>query len=300
MICPKCGASYEGETCPECSSTAQPEAAEPITEPAEPVPEPAAEPAPESAEEPAPTEPTSEAAAPAPEPVPEKTPMDILLIALAVLGGLLLAMIAAMMLTDRMPEWAGSSTAPEDAAVFHLPDYLIEEKKSAPSHKGIYYEGQYIVGEDIPAGTYEVVASSLNAKDYFYVGLYEDKKKDFSDLIWEGYKQLHCPVTVQDNQLLVIEDAVLYSLEVYEQRYDPYADPGVYRVGTDLEPGQYQVVPINTSGVATCVVYSAEIPDDRHAESYSYLYPDTPDCILNLREGQSLELIDCVVTDYYG
>ncbi len=133
--------------------------------------------------------------------------------------------------------------------------------------------GKYIVGEDIPSGTYYVCINSyeFNQMATAWFGVYESREAYDSDsnTLWHDYislgDQASCVTLKNENMVLIRSFPVTISVRELtdDERYQ-YAVPdgtyvpcGTYKVGEDIPAGTYQVYMGSIDGG-----YLAIYPDD--------------------------------------
>lgn len=166
--------------------------------------------------------------------------------------------------------------------------------------EGEYYpDGDYTIGEEIPAGRYiiypdmpfELLTMHKNGRDgdhdlgrSFYMEL-----SDHSNPIISGWKDTNCYVDLEDGQQLHLENGRIVSTALYGNLLDPYTDSGMYVVGNDLPAGTYMLVQ-NGSFDGDCVLFP-NVPNDLTAD---ILYNTVEDGIpIKLEDGQCVQLYCC-------
>ena len=122
--------------------------------------------------------------------------------------------------------------------VFTLADFdknpCTEQFKSEPLSAGMYR-----VGKDISAGEYVAVCKSGSG----YVEVTSDSKHVLSSVICNENISTHIYITVKDGEYLTLNKCVLYTLEKAPSftPIDGIYGNGMYKVGRDIEAGEYKI-----------------------------------------------------------
>ncbi|WP_405294537.1 hypothetical protein [Methanobrevibacter sp.] len=100
-------------------------------------------------------------------------------------------------------------------------------------------DGQYEVGDDLPAGEYYVKCNSYN----LYIEVSSDSSGDLSSVIYNLNTEGGVYITVEDGEYLKIQGGDLYKLSDSPDRGDDrgYYKDGMYKVGEDIPAGDYEV-----------------------------------------------------------
>lgn len=100
-------------------------------------------------------------------------------------------------------------------------------------------DGEYKVGDDIPAGEYYVKCNSYN----LYIEVASDSSGDLESIIYNLNTGSGAYITVEDGEYLKIDGGDLYELDKAPERgpEDGYYKEGMYKVGEDIPAGEYQV-----------------------------------------------------------
>ncbi len=130
-------------------------------------------------------------------------------------------------------------------------------KQSVPQESEEYYsEGQYKVGDDLPAGEY-VLLNNSSRSGYFCVS--SDANGD--DILFNDNFDYNSIITVKKgeyvelNRCEAVPSAVFYTSEKI-----PADEPGsMLKVGVDIAPGEYKLIAESDSSGYYCVY-----PDSRH------------------------------------
>lgn len=123
-----------------------------------------------------------------------------------------------------------------------------------PNGAKIYYSGMYKLGSDIQTGLYKLIA-----EDMAYVAMSKDSTGDFSSLIRNaiitnsGYFQVN-----SEDAFVKVTSAKFFAFDYNNAKPNLLSEikSGVYLVGIDLAPGEYKVVPTDSS-----MGYTARLSD---------------------------------------
>lgn len=105
--------------------------------------------------------------------------------------------------------------------------------------KALLSDGQYKVGDDLPAGEYYVKCNSYN----LYIEVSSDSSGNLSSVIYNLNTEGGVYITVEDGEYLKIQGGDLYKLSDSPDRGDDrgYYKDGMYKVGEDIPAGDYEV-----------------------------------------------------------
>ena len=101
---------------------------------------------------------------------------------------------------------------------------------------GYYYDGMYKVGADIPAGEY-LIYSERDFPGYYQVS--KDSTGDMGSLIANDNFSNTRYITVKDGEYLTLTRARAKAADEAPAQTD--LKDGMYKVGKDIEPGEYKV-----------------------------------------------------------
>lgn len=135
---------------------------------------------------------------------------------------------------DQQPATEVSKTAEPTKA----PEPTKEPEKKEPD---IWIKaGMYKVGKDLPAGEYLVASTSSAA--YFQVT--KDSSGSFDSIIANDNFDTVRYITVKDGQYIDLKNAEIAPIDKAPklQAVDGKYISGMYKVGRDIEPGEYKVV----------------------------------------------------------
>lgn len=125
------------------------------------------------------------------------------------------------------------------------------------SYETVFEADMYKIGKDMPAGEYKIIAN----EDYSMFELNGDARGE--DYIASNSVDTFVYVVVEDGQYLTLSDC--FAVPVEEtwavEPVDGKLPAGMYRVGTDIEPGEYKVVAVEDYA-------SYQITEDANGEKY--------------------------------
>lgn len=158
-----------------------------------------------------------------------------------------------------------------------------------------YKSGMYKVGQDIPAGEYKLYSTgSFTGLSYFEID--KDSSNTLESIIANDNFYSFTYVTVSDGQYFKFTDAraVPVSEAAPSEPEDGKYSSGMYKVGFDIPPGEYQVYPEENStlgyGYYEITAASTHSLDDivanENFESPRYI---------TLKEGQYVKLSDAYI-----
>lgn len=152
-----------------------------------------------------------------------------------------------------------------------------------------YKPGVYLIGSDLPAGEYAMIAQSSSVSAYYCV--YPDTSK--SDIIGNNNFELIDYVTVSDGQLLEVSRATIVPANQYSVDALQYlVGSGRFRVGKDIPAGTYKLE-VNTSRRhGYYAVYNSSLPDADIVQNNNFENND----YVTIYEGQYLEISGCKAT----
>ncbi|MBR4361663.1 MAG: zinc ribbon domain-containing protein [Ruminococcus sp.] len=164
---------------------------------------------------------------------------------------------------------------------------------------GVSYEADdYTAGRDIPAGEYLVVADTENfgyeEEEYipsFYLGVYEDPNEEHK--VHTGWFQCSTYVKVNEGEDIHFSWATAYPADSTAVKNDPFERAGMFLVGKDVEPGEYEIESLTDQGYESYAVFDSidDVMADDGFSSREYPYGEADK--LTLREGQYVQLEWC-------
>lgn len=165
---------------------------------------------------------------------------------------------------------------------------LSEISETSVASAECYPEGEYLVGEDIPAGLYFAKASNASETNgMFQLDVYESDNISKGAIIG-GWSQNYRYVALENGQLLKLGNAVLYSAELAPQA-KPYELSGMYQIGKDIPEGIYTIMP-NTSSSAIIIIYDSA-GKDAAIISAKNIHSNSE--VIEVHNGEFLEMRNC-------
>ncbi|HYF75008.1 MAG TPA: hypothetical protein VD757_00360, partial [Candidatus Nitrosocosmicus sp.] len=177
----------------------------------------------------------------------------------------------------------GSSTEVGDAA----PTPTKESEKKEPD---IWIkEGMYKVGNDVAAGEYLIASNGSMA--YFQVT--SDSSGTLESIITNDNFGTFRYIKVKDGQYIEMKNAEMVPIEKAPvlQPVDGKYIPGMYKVGRDIEPGEYKVIP-DGNGMSY-----VEVSSDCKGEFMDIVSNDNFDSeqYVTIKEGQYIKMNGCYI-----
>ncbi|GAA0303229.1 hypothetical protein GGQ92_002997 [Gracilibacillus halotolerans] len=84
--------------------------------------------------------------------------------------------------------------------------YPVTEAPSIQPDDGVYRNGMYKVGEDIPAGEYKVLLDESASMGMGYIEVSTDSRHDLGSIVTNDNPQADTYITVEDGQYLTLQD----------------------------------------------------------------------------------------------
>lgn len=157
---------------------------------------------------------------------------------------------------DAAIETAAAET-PDDQQEAEQPEESAEPEETKEPEKDVktYKAGMYKVGSDLPAGEYCVMAKGHSA----YVEVANDSSGTLDSIVTNDNVSTFAFVTVSDGQYLEVTGGTFVAAEdadIPGPNADGVYGEGTYRVGKDIEAGEYKVT--CTNGVFAYVEVSVD------------------------------------------
>lgn len=166
--------------------------------------------------------------------------------------------------------------------------YFSENSKK-PNKEGLYSDGVYFVGSDLPQGSYWFTGSNDELSYFFILEPTETEGTFNVDHINNYYG--HNLMEVEEGEVLVlVNNGTMQPLDSFKETFSaPYLS-GTYRVGTDIPAGTYQLSLGEANDYSACYVMSdLDFDTDSYLYEAYYIEGDDPEEI-TLDEGTYVEL----------
>lgn len=125
-----------------------------------------------------------------------------------------------------------------DSLVREIDDTKDNKEYIDQGQNNFYPQGSYKVGTDLPAGTYVIEKASL-------IEIETEETLDSEAALLEETSLYNVAyVEVSEGEYLVVdgEEAEIIPVESYSGSVSDTLSNGIYLVGIDLEPGEYQII----------------------------------------------------------
>lgn len=153
--------------------------------------------------------------------------------------------------------------------------------------------GEYEVGKDIPPGEYLVISSGMT-----YVEARNDEQEGVDHIIFNDnlLNDANTYVTLESGEYFQFEPGKMYAVDedTTNKPDDGYYEDGMYKVGTDIPPGEYEVDLAEDSFLDMGYIEISE--DSRHNLSNIVSNDVIESSItITLKEGQYVKLQDVYI-----
>ena len=167
----------------------------------------------------------------------------------------------------------------------------------APNSEGIYPQGVFHVGTDLPAGTYWFSGSNSALSYFFILQPTSDGASTYNTVHVNSYYG-HNLMELKDGEVLIlVNNGTMTPIAKMTQQFTSPYGSGVYRVGTDIPAGSYRVIVGDGADdySAYYVMSDLNYSDDSYLESDYFVSGDTGTEI-TLEEGTYVELYNmCLI-----
>lgn len=193
---------------------------------------------------------------------------------------------------DKIDENRNSSssvTLPE----INIPDFYAPEEETAA--EGVYPRGEYVVGEDIPAGEYLLYSDDLGSSVPEGFGEAYACLIDGSDTVFDSWFEYSRYAKLEDGQYLDLSWCSAYDTSMHTIENNPFEHSGMFKVGVDVEAGTYEVKAIDDNAMYFYYVHDdlEDFNDDAMFDYFRENYGEKTE--VTLENGQYLELFHCVL-----
>ncbi|MFZ5353228.1 MAG: hypothetical protein ACOZCL_10975 [Bacillota bacterium] len=151
--------------------------------------------------------------------------------------------------------------------------------------------GMYKIGDDIQAGEYFLMADE---GQYAYFQLSKDSTGSLESIITNDNFSSSRYITAAEGQYLEVVNAKLISVDKapIQAPVNGAFQPGMYKVGRDIEAGEYKVIP-EAGGYAYY-----EVAKDSTGSLGSIVTNDnfTSEKYVTVQDGQYIKINDCTIT----
>lgn len=164
------------------------------------------------------------------------------------------------------------------------PNPKFKAKEETENKKDFIKAGMYKVGTDIKAGEYVVVSDD---SDMAYMQVSKDSTGSPNSIICNDVIQNRIIVTVKEGEYFEVKNAKIYSIDK-APKVEPKNNElpaGMYKIGVEIQPGEYKVSSINDMGYI-------EVAKDSFHNIYSIFSNDVfkGEKYITVKQGQYLKL----------
>ncbi|MBE6853316.1 MAG: hypothetical protein E7505_07540 [Ruminococcus sp.] len=155
---------------------------------------------------------------------------------------------------------------------------------------GVYKSGTYECGTDIPEGEYIVVSDGEGYED-FYMGVYTQSDCSEDSRLYADFYAGNVYVRLSEGQFIDFSNATLYDMELNDITVAQRKYGAMYKVGKDIEPGVYRIVPTTEDYGCEYTIYSSLdsiIPVVK--ENNYFDFSDSEPVTVELSEGEYIRL----------
>lgn len=156
----------------------------------------------------------------------------------------------------------------------------------------IYESGSYLVGRDIPAGEYALIAAENAILSTITVRTNDSAD---SDLIAYGLINHQAMVHLDEGTWVTLSEVTAYPLSDSPAKglEDGVAGEGAYVVGLHIPAGTYTVSATEKAPLSSYSVYDGMLGTDAQLIKFEVLHDDVS---VELAEGEYIELSGCQIT----
>lgn len=173
---------------------------------------------------------------------------------------------------------------------------IAPDSTKKPNDQGEYDQGVYYIGSDIPQGSYWFDGSNTQLSYFFILEPSQTTEGSYDVTLSNSYYG-HNIMDVKDGEVLVLANgSTLMPLESFDGNYSAPYSSGMYRVGTDIPAGTYQLKLGPANDYSACfVMRDLDYTDESYLSESHYIPGDVPEEI-TLEEGTYVELYNMSMT----
>lgn len=177
-----------------------------------------------------------------------------------------------------------------------ISDFTVSEMdvNGVSSNSVDYYPmGEYVVGVDIPAGEYLIVADNFSDIPNACIGLYD---KEMEQIISTWFQNTFY-VNIEAGQYLHISWCTAVDLSQNIVDNNPFERAGMFKVGTDVKAGTYRIKAAEIENPYYFTVYDNLYEYNalkKYTETLEYEIKDR-EKVITVVDGQYIELENCVI-----
>ena len=164
-----------------------------------------------------------------------------------------------------------------------------------PNDEGLYSDGVYFIGNDIPAGSYWFTGDD-NALSFFFILEPTGENGSYKVAHINNYYGHNLMEVGEGEVLVLVNDGTMQPLDSFSKSFSAPYQSGTYRVGVDIPAGTYQLQLGGADDYSACYVMSdLSFSTDSYLYEAHYIEGDSPDEV-TLDEGTYVELYNMSMT----
>lgn len=181
-------------------------------------------------------------------------------------------------------------------SVSYNPEYEKNQSIEYQREKGIYTDGKYEIGKDIPEGEYIICSIGVTPYKDFYMGTYTSSSYSDESKISGDWYQGNTIAVFERGQFVKVSHGIIYDREKSDIKLSPFSESGMFKVGTDIPAGTYQLELIDSQYTASYKVYSS-LNSVAPVEKDSGFFDDDKNISVSLQEGEYIQTSFCHIRE---
>lgn len=170
-----------------------------------------------------------------------------------------------------------------------LQNEAVNNQTDTNQSNDIYKESTYKIGNDMPAGEYVLISDDSDIK-YFQIS--NDSTGISNSIIANGVFQTNTIVTVDNGQYFKFSGC--YAVPITEAPDLDTTKEGMFKVGTHLDPGEYQLWASSDADVAYYAVHEDSTHKSESIKTNGIIEGRT---YVTVEKGEYLELTGCYIME---
>lgn len=178
--------------------------------------------------------------------------------------------------------------------------YSLESEKNQKieyqREKGIYTSGKYEAGRDIPEGEYIICSDGMSPGKNFYMGIYVSSSCSDESRISGGWYQGNTIAVLEKGQFVEVSHGIIYDRKKSGIVLSPFSESGMFKTGTDIPAGTYQLEKSDLQYTASYKIYSS-LNSVAPVVKYSGFLDDNKNITVSLQEGEYIQTVFCHIKE---